>query len=153
MTAAKIGIFMCLLMALTFSANTPSNPVVEYFSDYRQGFSYKKGLTFEATVWPKESNSFVGRMSCNGCDPQLGDTACTQRLPITCIIRPRTYYRPFYDYYPDFTPYDNPDQSFYEGWTGGIIALTDPIRGIEITSYQVGDNLCKSAFGRKAKFA
>lgn len=61
--------------------------------------------------------------------------------------------RPYYGYYPDFTPYDNPDQSYYEGWTGGIIALTDPIRGIEIDSYQTGDSLCKNQFGGNAKFA
>lgn len=92
-------------------------------------------------------------MSCNGCDPQLGDTSCTVRLPVTCIIHPRVLARPFYNYYPDFTPYNNPDQSFYEGWTGGIIALTDPVRGLEITSYATGDNMCKNAFGPAAKFA
>ena len=61
--------------------------------------------------------------------------------------------RPYYGYYPDFTPYDNPDQSYYEGWTGGIIVLTDPIRGIEIDSYKTGDSLCKNQFGSNAKFA
>jgi hypothetical protein len=49
--------------------------------------------------------------------------------------------RPYYAFYPNSnlqisrsasgsTPFANADQSFYEGWTGGIIALTDPIRGL-----------------------
>lgn len=47
--------------------------------------------------------------------------------------------RPYYAYYPTTslqnntskaTPFANADQSFYEGWTGGIIALTDPVRGL-----------------------
>lgn len=92
-------------------------------------------------------------MSCNGCNPQLGDTACTQKLPVTCIIHAKALNRPFYSFYPSFTPYANPDQSFYEGWTGGIIAVTDPVRGLDVTSYRVGDNLCKTAFGSAAKFA
>ena len=117
-------------LAVALCRTTPSNPVSQYFSDYRQGIAYKRGLTFQATVWPSELNSFVGRMSCNGCDPQYGDTACTTMLPVTCIIHPRVLARPYYGYYPDFTPYANPDQSFYEGWTGGIIAVTDPVRGL-----------------------
>jgi hypothetical protein len=61
--------------------------------------------------------------------------------------------RPFYNYYTDFTPYANPDNAFYEGWSGGIIVVTDPVRGLEITSYSVGDNMCKTAYGSAAKFA
>jgi hypothetical protein len=127
--------------------------VEHFYSDYRQNVVGKKGLTFKATVWPEEKNSFVGRMSCSGCNPQQGDTSCSVLLPILCIIHARTLDRPYYSFYPDFTPYDNPDQSFYEGWTGGILAVTDPIRGLEIDSYKSGDSLCKNAFGRKAKFA
>jgi len=92
-------------------------------------------------------------MSCNGCDPQLGDTSCTEKIPILCIVHPKKLDRPYYNFYPDFTPYDNPDQSFYEGWTGGIIAVTDPIRGLEVDSYVTGDKLCKTSFGDDSKFA
>lgn len=153
MSAYAKSILVCLLLGLAVGSSTPSNPVQQFYSDFRQGIAYKKGLTFTATIWPEEKNSFVGRMSCNGCNPQLGDTACTQRLPLLCIVHPKVLSRPYYNYYPDFTPYANPDQSFYEGWTGGIIAVTDPVRGIEVTSYATGDNLCKTAFGAKAKFA
>ena len=92
-------------------------------------------------------------MSCNGCDPQQGDTSCTIKLPVTCIIHAKKLSRPFYDYQTDFTSYDNPDKAFYEGWTGGIIALTDPIMGLQIKTYKAGDDLCKNAFGEEAKFA
>lgn len=92
-------------------------------------------------------------MSCNGCNPQLGDTSCTERLPVACIIHHKVLSRPFYNYYTDFTPYANPDNAFYEGWSGGIIVVTDPVRGLEITSYSVGDNMCKTAYGSAAKFA
>ena len=61
--------------------------------------------------------------------------------------------RPFYSFYPTFTPYNNPDESYYEGWTGGIIALTDPVLGLQIDSYITGTKLCQTAFGANAKFA
>jgi hypothetical protein len=123
MAVGKTLLTLCLLLALGLC-------VTEYFSDYRQGFVSKKGLTFQATVWPEEKNSYVGRMSCNGCNPQEGDTSCTEILPITCIIHHKKLDRPFYKFYPSFTSLSNPDNSFYEGWTGGVIALTDPIRGL-----------------------
>lgn len=140
----------CLLMCLLMVAGMC---VEQYFSDYRQGFAAKKGLTFQATVWPEEKNSYVGRMSCNGCDPNEGDTACTEILPVTCILQPMKLDRPWYSFYPSFTPYTNPDSSYYEGWTGGVIALTDPVRGLEIDSYITGNRMCQNAFGADAKFA
>jgi len=146
MRIAKNLILLCVLFCLAIS-------VEQFYSDYRQSIANKKGLTFEATIWPEEKNSWAGRMSCNGCDPQLGDTACTVKLPVLCIIHGKTLDRPYYNYYPDFTPYDNPDQSFYEGWTGGIIGVTDPVMGLTIDSYATGDSLCKTAFGDNSKFA
>lgn len=80
-------------------------------------------------------------MSCNGCNPNEGDVPCTVKLPITCIVNYMKLDRPFYAFYPSSnlqktgstsgaTPFANADQSFYEGWTGGVIALTDPVRGL-----------------------
>lgn len=105
------------------------------------------------TVFPEESNSFVGKMSCDGCNPNSGDTACTVSLPLLCIIGPKNFDRPFYSFYPEFTPYANADAGAYEGWTGGVFGLTDPFRGIDINSFRNGDNLCKTYFGPTAKFA
>ena len=92
-------------------------------------------------------------MSCGDCNPQDGDTPCTEKLPILCILHHKTLNRPFYNFYPDFSQYDVADQSFYEGWTGGIFALTDPVRGLEVDSFVTGDNMCKTAYGPNAKFA
>lgn len=33
------------------------------------------------------------------------------------------------------------------------MSVTDPVRGLDIDSYEAGDNLCKTAFGVSAKFA
>jgi len=65
--------------------------------------------------------------------------------------------RPYYPFYSASslqtkagqfaTPFANADQSFYEGWTGGVIALTKPIRGLEIDSYFTGTKICQNTFG------
>jgi hypothetical protein len=52
MSKIKLGLLLCLLIAAATTQATPSNPTSQFFSDYRQGIGYKKGLTFEATVWP-----------------------------------------------------------------------------------------------------
>jgi len=70
MAVGKTLLALCLLLVCGLC-------VEQYFSDYRQGFVSKKGLTFQATIWPEEQNSYVGRMSCNGCNAQEGDTSCT----------------------------------------------------------------------------
>lgn len=146
MAVGKTLITLSLLLVLGLC-------VGQYYSDHRQGIVSKKGLTFQATIWPEEQNSYVGRMSCNGCNPQEGDTSCTEILPITCIIHHKKLDRPYYKFYPTFTSHVNPDNSFYNGWTGGIIALTDPIRGLEIDSYITGTRHCQNAFGADSKMA
>lgn len=77
MSTGKQVVLTCLLLAVAIYGTTSQNPVPQYYSDYRLSANYKQGLTFQATVWPTEQNSFVGRMSCNGCDPQNGDTSCS----------------------------------------------------------------------------
>lgn len=46
MAFGKKLLALCLLLVLSVC-------VEQYFSDYRQGFASKKGLTFQATVWPE----------------------------------------------------------------------------------------------------
>jgi hypothetical protein len=53
MSTGKLSIFLCLLVATALSGSTPTNPVSQFFSDFRQGIAYKKGLTFQATIWPE----------------------------------------------------------------------------------------------------
>ena len=94
-------------------------------------------------------------MSCNGCNHNERDVPCTVKLPVTCIVNYMKLDRPFYSFYPasnlqltsgqPATPFANADQSFYEGWTRRIIALTDPVTGLEINSYLTGTRLCQNA--------
>ena len=55
-----------------------------------------KGLTFQATVWPRYENNWAGRFSCNNCNPFEGDQPCEKSLPILCISNARSTDRPFY---------------------------------------------------------
>lgn len=46
MALGRKVLLICLLLAVGLC-------VEQYYSDYRQGFGAKKGLTFQATVWPE----------------------------------------------------------------------------------------------------
>ena len=50
-------------------------------------------------------------------------------------------------------PYENPDRGYYNGWTGGVLVLTPPIRGYDVDSFAAGDQLCQDYYGDSAKFA
>jgi hypothetical protein len=50
-------------------------------------------------------------------------------------------------------PYANPDDGYYNGWTGGIFAVTEPVRGSDLDLYETGNNLCKMQYGNNAIFA
>lgn len=113
---------------------------------------YRKGLTYVAKQWPSKANYWTGQMGCSGCDPINGDTSCTVSLPILCILHYRVIDRPYYAFTTDST-YTNPDNGFYNPWTGGIFVVTDPFQGVTISSYAVGDQHCKDYYGPKAKFA
>jgi hypothetical protein len=60
MTAKKV-LLLALVAVLAFAQPQPfgiqplltTQGVSQYFSDYRQAVTYKKGLTFEATIWPE----------------------------------------------------------------------------------------------------
>ena len=53
MSTGKLSITLCLLLGVVLSVQTPSNGMSQFYSDYRQGIAYKKGLTFQATIWPQ----------------------------------------------------------------------------------------------------
>jgi len=112
-----------------------------------------KGMTYQATVWPSYESNWVGRFSCNNCNPFEGDQPCNKSLPILCISSQKTITRPFYNIQAQYTPFAVLDGGYYDGWTGGVLTVTLPVRGSDITSYSVGDNLCKGYFGNNSKFA
>ena len=113
----------------------------------------KRGLTFQATVWPDYSNYWAGRFSCNNCNPFQGDQLCTRKLPILCINKHKSLDRPYHRISIEYTPFKYTDGGFYDGWTGGVFEVSAPVRGYDITSYEVGDKLCKGYFGETSKFA
>jgi hypothetical protein len=113
----------------------------------------KKGLTLQATVWPTYASNWAGRFSCNNCNPFTGDQLCSKALPILCISNPKSTVRPFYNIAVQYTPYTVLDGGYYDGWTGGLLQTTLPVTGSDITSYQVGDQICKGYFGSNSNFA
>lgn len=113
----------------------------------------KKGLTMQATVWPSYESNWAGRFSCNNCNPFEGDTPCNRSLPLVCITSHKTVTRPYYNIANQFTPYSVLDGGYYDGWTGGFLQVTLPVQGSSISSYKVGDDLCKGYFGKNAIFA
>jgi hypothetical protein len=113
----------------------------------------KKGLTFQATVFPNTENNWAGRFSCNNCNPFEGDQLCNKTLPILCLTFAKSLQRPLYQIAVEYTPFAVVDGGYYDGWTGGVLQVTVPVRGYDISSYKIGDDLCKGYFGPNSKFA
>jgi hypothetical protein len=53
MSTGKLSIFVCALLVIVLSDATSYNTVSQFYSDYRQAIGFKKGLTFQATIWPQ----------------------------------------------------------------------------------------------------
>ncbi len=89
-------------------------------------------------TWRKSlHNSTIGtdRVGCGGCDPYVGDTVCTDELPVLCIKK---------DGSPDpgiVSP------GFYNGWASGHIGLTPAVAGTALTSLAVANDECETFFG------
>ena len=74
-------------------------------------------------------------------------------MPLVCISSSKSVIRPYYNIATQFTPFSVLDGGYYDGWTGGFIQTTLPVQGSAITSYKVGDALCKGYFGNNSNFA
>lgn len=79
----------------------------------------------------------------SACEPYVGDTSCKDARPILCLkkdksVRPNYAVRPWGGVMED---------AYYQGWSGGQIATTQPIYGYKLSSRWVGDLYCKDAFG------
>lgn len=107
-----------------------------------------KGMT-----WSKLSHNShlaIDQVGCNGgapdgCNPYQGDTSCKSIRPVLCL---KTDNSPRPPYTPD-------NSEFYDGWAGGHIATTLPIRGDALLSRSVADKMCSASFGsgwRMAEF-
>ena len=102
----------------------------------------RKGLTFttKQTI-PSLSLNLLG---CWWCEPNLGDTNCWFKRPILCLRRKNTS-RPPYDV--EEVGGNEPDE-FYQGWSGGEVEITPPIRGCFIFSREAANVLCEWYFGK-----
>ena len=149
MIIGQLALAVLVLLGLANSQSTTAS--VSTLNSQLQPL--QKGLTFQATVFPSYGNNWAGRFSCNDCNPFEGDQPCTKALPILCISSSKTLSRPFYTIQTQYTPFAVLDGGYYDGWTGGVLTVTLPVRGSDISSYQVGDQLCKGYFGENSQFA
>lgn len=102
-------------------------------------FNWLKCFTKRGLTWRRKSHNCANGLDlvgCLGCNPYSGDTQCYQYRPILCIYRAQ-------DVRPDYVC-GNP---FYEGWSGGHIKITRPVRGCYIYSKAHADAICRANFG------
>jgi hypothetical protein len=77
----------------------------------------------------------VDHVGCQGCNAYSGDTACSTALPLLCIR-------------PDGAPVPaGVTVDFNDGWIGGNIGLSAPVRGDQLVSLANADLICQNAFG------
>jgi len=96
------------------------------------GSTTKRGLT-----WVQGASDSCGqtRVTCDNCDPYQGDTLCSESRPLLCIKK-------------DGLANCGPPSDFYDGWTGGTVALTPfLVRGTDLTSLAAANTICVNTFG------
>ena len=70
------------------------------------------------------------------CDPYVGDAVCSAKLPVACL-RPGDLPAPVY---PSGSPLTH-------AWSGGDLAITEPVAGDEFRTVRDVDALCGRRFG------
>ncbi len=73
----------------------------------------------------------------NMCDPYLGDWHVLRRLPLLCVK-------------PGAEP---PPPVAVPGWTGGSVAVTRPVYGVQLIGLAAADNLCQQEHGEGWRMA
>ena len=76
----------------------------------------------------------VDQVGCTGCEPYLGDTACSTGLSVLCLEQ---------------TGAPNPgiETDYYHGWAQGTIQLSAPVAGCGLTSLDDANRVCELTFG------
>jgi hypothetical protein len=113
------------------------------------------GLTFALVPPDDKMPSDVANLSCHGepraldqphkdsCNPYKGDTSCRIVLPVLCL-KPGTASLP-----------TGVQDGFYQGWTGGTLAATQPVMGAILESQALATARCEAELGagwRMAEF-
>ena len=127
-----------LILAFIFLFNVNSNA------------NERKGLT-----WGLYKSNIKGHInvSCHGdpdptdiegksCNPYEGDTFCNKKRPVLCIFKSKLLTMP--------KGY-NGDQ--YNEWSGGKVALTNPVRGTQLKSLESANKLCSDYYGKNWRMA
>jgi hypothetical protein len=70
------------------------------------------------------------------CNAYSGDTSCDTLLPVLCV-RDIALARPALP----------PASEFYFGWSGGLIKLTEPVRGSSFRHKSAVDRFCENRVG------
>jgi hypothetical protein len=139
----------CHVEMLTETQTAPSSLVAET----------KKGLTWGLLSHSDELG--IDRVGCYGrpridgssdgqaCDPYQGDTSCSIALPILCL---KAEHLPRPNYAVTGKGHAM-SVEYYNGWTGGHIGLTQPVRGDMLTSVEAADKMCAAALGNGYRMA
>ena len=113
------------------------------------------GLTFALAPSDDKSPPDVANLSCHGeprtldrphkdsCNPYQGDTSCRIVLPVLCL-KPEGAAKPA-----------GVQDGFYQGWTGGTLAATQPVMGAILESEVAASARCTTELGpgwRMAEF-
>lgn len=113
------------------------------------------GLSFAMVPAPDGAGADVAHLSCHGeprevgrphegsCNPYQGDTSCRVALPMLCI-QPGSTSAPV-----------GVTANFYQGWTGGVLAATQPVMGALLGSATSASSRCVAQLGagwRMAEF-
>lgn len=106
------------------------------------------GLTYAVVVDDEKLPPEVARLGCSGepkatdrplqdapCNPRQGDTSCRVVLPVLCI-QPGTAARPA-----------GGGETTYAGWTGGMLAPTQPVMGAILNSAAAASARCETELG------
>lgn len=99
---------------------------------YQEPRPPRRGMT-----WAKVDHASAfgtDKFNCAGCDPYVGDTLCDQARPVLCIRA-------------DGSPNPGLPVNFYDGWIGGTVALSTPVRGDQLLGVAAANALCSAQLG------
>ena len=102
-----------------------------------------KGLTWSICSDRRDLNLDLEAVCCLTCDAYNGDTSCNTRLPILCYST-CNFKR------PPYTPQgvSGMGRWFDDGWSGGMLRLTNPVTGTSLLSSSNMDSICQQQFGQ-----
>ena len=87
-----------------------------------------------------DSTLNVDHVGCSSCDPYVGDTLCTELLPLLCFKE---------------TGASNPGVTTdsYNGWAPGDIRLSSQSSGCKLTTLGAAHSICATEFGTDWRLA